>query len=239
MCQYVPFFFVMPILYLLVLPCTIFVPPCTVLYSLVQWLSCTFLYCIGTRWYKVVQDCTYWYVLLLRFGLCQYILVCTKKPNLVSRLVQAVTYRYIQSCTGVQDTRWYLSIWSGFQMFSYTCPLASRPDCSQNSISALLHLQGVPTTVYCKSLPPDFCSTFVHWIWGKFKSSFKLVDILSSRMETPWMTSHSGYPDATRTLKMQSLHLSPLWWPNLASDLPVIPILNKFLYHHFAKLSLM
>jgi hypothetical protein len=32
---------------------------------------------------------------------------------------------------------------------SETRPLASRPDC-RNSISALLRLQGVPTTVYCQ-----------------------------------------------------------------------------------------
>jgi hypothetical protein len=31
----------------------------------------------------------------------------------------------------------------------------------------------------------DFCSTLVHWIVNKFKSIFKLVDILSSGMETP------------------------------------------------------
>jgi hypothetical protein len=59
--QYVPvctcLFCLMSILYLLVLPCTVFVPPCTVLYRLV--LSCTALYCVGRRWYKTVHTGTY------------------------------------------------------------------------------------------------------------------------------------------------------------------------------------
>ena len=61
--QYVPvctcLFCLMPILYLLVLPCTVFVPPCTVLYRLVP--SCTVLYCVGTRWYKTVHTGTYFW----------------------------------------------------------------------------------------------------------------------------------------------------------------------------------
>ncbi len=63
---------------------------------------------------------------------------------------------------------------------SETRPLASRPDC-QNSIWALLRLQGVPTTVYCQN--PGSAIHLVHWV---LNCIFKLVDFLSSGMETPW-----------------------------------------------------
>ncbi len=63
---------------------TVFAPPYTVWYRLVP--SCTALYHVQglVCWYKVVQleDSTCCYV-LLRFRLCQYILVCTKKPMLL------------------------------------------------------------------------------------------------------------------------------------------------------------